>query len=101
MQITWDRHRILAEIKRQHGTLSALASQHNITAGNLSVAFNQPYEAGERIIAKAIGEPLHVLWPDRWDNKDNRLAALANANPGNGSMASQKLSSQLTNVEVK
>lgn len=93
-QAKWDRHRILAEVKRKHGTLTALCRQHNIAASNLSVAFSQPYEAGERIIAEAIHQPLHVLWPDRWDNNDNRL--LANATPTTAPVASQKVPTPLT-----
>ena len=95
-QPNWDRHRILAEIKRIHGTLSALAELHGITAGNLSVAFNQPYEAGERIIAKAINQDLHVLWPDRWDLNDNRLGVLPNATAKKPPLANQKLAAPLT-----
>ena len=78
-QANWDRHRIVAEIKRRHGTLSALARKHGINRCSLSVVFSQPYKAGERIIAKAIKQDLHVLWPDRWDKNNNRLGVMPNA----------------------
>lgn len=96
IQPDWDRHQILAEVKRHHGTLSALAKLHGITGSNLSVVFSQPYEAGERIIAKAIGMKLHVLWPDRWDQNDNRLGVMPNATAKKAPMASQKFSAPLT-----
>ena len=98
-QTNWDRHRIVAEIKRRHGTLSALARQHGINRRSLSVVFSQPYEAGERIIAKSIDQELHLLWPDRWDMNGNRLGVIANASAIKAPYASQKLSAPLTKTD--
>ena len=70
---SWDRHSILAEIKRRFGSLQALADRAGIGAAHLSVALGAPYPKGERVIARALGVPVHLLWPDRYDAKGRRL----------------------------
>ncbi len=97
-QKSWDRHEILAEIKRRHGTLKALAAKSGVSVGSLSVVFTQPYTDGEQIIALAIEQPLHVLWPDRWDASGKRLATSAKATPQRAPLASQKTKHPRTNI---
>jgi Ner family transcriptional regulator len=69
----WDRHSILAEIKRRFGSLNALAARAGIAPGHLSVALGEAYPKGERIISRALGIKPQLLWPDRYDAKGHRL----------------------------
>lgn len=64
--ITWDRHAILAAIKRRYGSLKDLADQTDLTASQLSAALSSPYPRAERAIAKALGIRLPTLWPERY-----------------------------------
>lgn len=70
----WDRHAILAEIKRRFGTLNAFAALTPLTPSEISAALGAPYPKAEPIIAKALGLPVQTLWPDRyWPNGRRRL----------------------------
>ena len=80
----WDRHSILAEIKRRFGSLNAFAATTKLDAAHFSVALGAPYPKAERIISRTLGVPRHQLWPDRYDAKGRRLpsrAKVAKASP--------------------
>ena len=69
----WDRHAILAEIKRRYGSSRELADHIELTAGEISAALGSPYPKAERAIANALGVPVQTLWPDRyWPNGRRR-----------------------------
>lgn len=69
----WDRHAILAEIKRQYGSSRELARRVHLTAGQISIALGSPYPTVEKAVAGALGIPVQVLWPDRyWPNGRRR-----------------------------
>lgn len=69
----WDRHAILAEIKRRHGTLKAFAALTDVSAADISVALGSPYPKAERAIAERLAIPARLLWPDRyWPNGHRR-----------------------------
>lgn len=87
----WDRHAILAEIKRRGGTLSAFADRTPVSASEISAALGSPYPKAEQAIAAALGIPVQTLWPDRyWPNGRRRSTssrvqpqrASQNATPG-------------------
>lgn len=63
---TWDRHAILAAIKRRYGSMAALAERHGTDRRHLTVALGRPYLKAEAIIAKALGVSASELWPDRY-----------------------------------
>ncbi len=70
---SWDRHAILAEIRRRFGSSRALARNINLTAGEVSAALGSPYPKAEKAIAVALGIPVQKLWPDRyWPNGRRR-----------------------------
>ncbi|MGO4561978.1 helix-turn-helix domain-containing protein [Rhizobiales bacterium 3FA27D7] len=70
----YDRHAILAEIKRRHGTLSAFARHTPVSASEISAALGSSYPKAENAIAAALGIPVQTLWPDRyWPNGRRRL----------------------------
>ncbi|WP_163266519.1 helix-turn-helix domain-containing protein [Chelativorans alearense] len=69
----WDRHAILAEIRRRFGSSRALARHVSLTAGEISAALGSPYPKAEKAIAVALGIPVQTLWPDRyWPNGRRR-----------------------------
>ena len=69
----WDRHAILAEIKRRDGTLAAFAGRTSVSASEISAALGSPYPKAEKAIAAALGIPVQTLWPDRyWPNGRRR-----------------------------
>ncbi len=72
---TWDRHSILAEIKRRYGSLNAFAATTPLAAAHFSVALGAPYLKAERMIARALGIPARQLWPDRYDTRGRRKIA--------------------------
>lgn len=83
----WDRHSILAEIKRRFGSLDKFAATTTLGIGHFSVALDRPYPKAEKLISKALGVPLGQLWPDRYDAKGRRLsnrATAAKASPERG-----------------
>lgn len=68
----WDRHSILAEIKRRFGSLDAFAKTTPLPISHFSVALQRPYLKAERLIGRALNVPLNQLWPDRYDAKGHR-----------------------------
>lgn len=71
----WDRHAIFAEIRRQYGSLKALAEAVGETKGRLSLSLLKPYPKVDRSVAKAIDVPLNELWPDRYHPDGTRKLA--------------------------
>lgn len=70
---TWDRHAILAEIRRRFGSSRAFAREVNLTAAEVSAALGSPYPKAEKAIAFALGVSVQTLWPDRyWPNGRRR-----------------------------
>jgi Ner family transcriptional regulator len=84
----WDRHAILAEIKRRYGTLAAFARKTPVSASDISVALGSPYPKAEAAIAKALGIPAAALWPDRYWPDGRRRPVVTRVVPAD---ASQKL----------
>jgi len=70
---TWDRHSILAEIKRRYGSLRAFAETTPLSIKHFSVALGSPYPKAEKYISRALKVPMHQLWPDRYDAKGRRI----------------------------
>jgi Ner family transcriptional regulator len=72
----WDRHAILAEIRRRFGSSRAFARQCNLTAAEISAALCAPYPKAEIAIARQLGMPVQTLWPDRyWPNGRRRTGS--------------------------
>lgn len=62
----WDRHAILAEIRRRYGSMTRLAEHCGVSVNDLSVALGSPFRRGEAVIAAAIDVPARELWRDRY-----------------------------------
>ncbi len=62
----WDRHEIMAEIRRRGTTLRAVAVNAGLEKNGCSVALIRPFPAAEVAISAFLKVPLHELWPDRY-----------------------------------
>ena len=65
----WHPERIKAELRARFGHITALSEQwgyhRSAISRTLSVRGYSPNL--ERLIAEALEQPLHVVWPDRWN----------------------------------
>lgn len=76
----WDRHEIMAEVRRRGSNLRQLALEAGLSEGACRKALAVPLPAGEAAIADFLGVTVHELWPDRYptlpassrDNATNR-----------------------------
>lgn len=67
----WDRYSIKAEIERRGKTLTQLAKDYGMSDRTVRNALYHPSKKGELVIADFLGQPLYMLFPERWtvDNK--------------------------------
>jgi len=74
----WDKHEIKAEIGRRGGTLKSVAEKYGIdpTLIRITLARKRPITSADQAISKFLKVPLHELWPERYDNKGNRLVPI-------------------------
>ena len=69
----WDRHAIKAAITRKGKNLTELAVENNVSAQTVRNALDKPCKSGELIIAAFLSEPVHVLFPERWTENNERI----------------------------
>lgn len=69
----WDKHEIKAEIGRKGMTLTALSLRAGLSKSACRLSLTRPSPSGDVAISNFLGVPLHELWPDRYDNRGNRL----------------------------
>lgn len=69
----WDRHSILAAIKRRYGSLRAFAATTPLSVKHFSVALGRSYPKAEKLISRALRVPVQELWPDRYDIRGRRI----------------------------
>lgn len=71
----WDRHSILAHLRREGMTLAGIAKLNGLSASGVKNIWTRPHEKAERAIADFIGEPVEVVFRDRYPKKGNRILA--------------------------
>lgn len=69
----WDRHEIKAAIERKCKSLTALARLYDMPSQTIRNALDKPSKSGELVIADFLGEPVHILFPDRWTENNKRI----------------------------
>lgn len=89
----WHRADIIAAIHKLDITLEGLGRQHGKARASMSAALMKPSRGCNLIIANTIGVPLHVLWPEWFDEQGRLVAGKANRRQGNPS--TQKRSKKL------
>jgi Ner family transcriptional regulator len=65
----WHPERIKAELRARFGHITALSERWGYHRAAISRTLTvRGYSPNiERLIAEALGEPLHIVWPDRWN----------------------------------
>ena len=63
----WDKHSIKTKIHRRGKTLNSLGAQYGLNDGDISKALNGRFPKAEQVIAHFLGQPVWVLWEDRYD----------------------------------
>lgn len=66
MKPKWDRHSILAELKRRGTNLTRLALDAGLYESACRQALDGRSLAGAQVIAKTLGVTVEELWPDRY-----------------------------------
>lgn len=69
----WDRHSILAEFRRRGVRLADFAEQNGRNAKSFSAVWTRWNRVDEQLIAAFIGEPVEVVWPDRYPVASTRI----------------------------
>ncbi len=76
----WDRHDIMAEIRRRGSSLRAVSLDAGLSESTCRKALAVPLPAGEAAIAAFLGVTVQELWPDRYPS----LPASTHENATNG-----------------
>lgn len=65
----WHPERIKAELRLRFGHLTVLSKRWGYSREAISKTLSvRGYSRGlEKLIAEALEQPLHVVWPDRWN----------------------------------
>lgn len=71
----WDRHSILAELRRRGMTMRKLAEYRGISASGFGQVWTRPNEKNERAIADFLEVPVEELFPDRYPKTHARILA--------------------------
>jgi len=78
----WDRHSILAELRRRNMTLLGLAEHYGLAASGVRNIWMRPNEKVERAIADFIGQPVELVFADRYPKTGNRILKHPTNNKG-------------------
>lgn len=60
----WHRADIIAALHKKGLSLSGLAREHGFGDSTLRMSLHHPYPRPNTVIADAVGETMHSLWPD-------------------------------------
>ena len=69
----WDRHMILAELRRRQMTMRGLAELYGLSRGGICNVWTRANEKAERAIADFLGEPVEDLFPNRYPKRGNKI----------------------------
>lgn len=71
----WDRHSILAHLRRHGMTLVGLAELKGLSVSGVKNIWTRPNSKVEKAIAEFIGKPVETIFPDRYPKTRNRILA--------------------------
>lgn len=74
----WHPEDIKAAVRKKRWTLKALALANGLAEATCRGCFLRPIPAANRAVAKVVGEPLHILWPQWFDADGNRIPSNSN-----------------------
>lgn len=65
------RFDIIAALRKRGSSLAAVGRAEGLHRKTMSWALFKPHARANRAIARAIGQPMHVLWPQWFDEHGN------------------------------
>lgn len=69
----WDRHLILAHLRREGITLSGIAKLYTLSDSSVKNIWSRPNEKVERALADFVGVAVEQLFADRYPKKRSRI----------------------------
>lgn len=69
----WDRHSILAELRRRGKQLAQLALDNDRNPNSFRHIWTRPNSINERIVSDFLGVPVEELFPDRYPKRSSRI----------------------------
>jgi len=72
MQPDWHSADIIAALKKQGTSLSAVSRNAGLASSTLANALTRRWPKGERLIAEALGVAPEQIWPSRYHNPEKR-----------------------------
>lgn len=70
---SWDKHAILAELRRRNMTLTRLAERNGISPGGFRTVWSRQNKKAEQIIADFLDVPVQSLFPARYPKKTTTI----------------------------
>lgn len=74
-KLAWDRHSILAELRRKGMTLTALAELTGVSPGGFRTIWTRPNAKAEKAISEFLDVPAEELFPDRYPKRRATILA--------------------------
>jgi Ner family transcriptional regulator len=74
----WDRHAILAALRRENKTLVGIAEDYGLSVSGMKNIWTRPNEPAERAIADVLRVKVEELFVDRYPKRGNRIHMPAN-----------------------
>lgn len=74
-QKVWHREDIKAEIRKKGATLRSISTDAKLCKEAASHALTKPFPAAQLAVANFLGEDLHTLWPNWYDERGQRINA--------------------------
>lgn len=69
----WDRHSILAEFRRRGISLTTFAKDNGRRPNHFRNIWTRWNRVDEKLIADFLGDPVDVVWPERYPISPNRI----------------------------
>lgn len=76
----WHPEDIKAAIRKRGMTLTELATRNGLDESACRAALKRPQPEADRVISAYLNQPLHTLWPDRYDEEGLRIRHVRDEN---------------------
>jgi Ner family transcriptional regulator len=91
MRKSWNRKRVLAELKARGTSLRAIGDQLGYAPTSIYGVFRTSMPRAEAAIAAVLGTKPHLIWPSRYDQDGDpigwsRMKAVINSKFGGGNV---------------
>lgn len=70
MEQGWHPQDIIAEVRKRGSSLARLTREHGFSRDVLYKCLTQRFPNGHNVVAAAIGQTKHALWPQWYDQND-------------------------------